>query len=53
MQHMIKKNFKTTLLGLIILTLTNCTTKAQQTINDVKIVGEMKNVMWKGNFMET
>ena len=41
-------NFKTTLLGLTILTLTNCTTKAQQTTNEVKIVGEMKNVMWKG-----
>lgn len=40
--------FKTTLLGLTILTLTNCTTKAQQTTNEVKIVGEMKNVMWKG-----
>jgi acetolactate decarboxylase len=45
---MIKMNFKTTLLGLTILTLTNCTTKAQQTTNEVKIVGEMKNVMWKG-----
>jgi acetolactate decarboxylase len=45
---MIKMNFKTTLLGLTILTLTNCTTKAQQTTNSVKIVGEMKNVMWKG-----
>jgi acetolactate decarboxylase len=41
-------NFKTTLLGLTILTLTNCTTKAQQTTTEVKIVGEMKNVMWKG-----
>lgn len=41
-------NFKTTLLGLTILTLTNCTTKAQQTTNEVKIVGQMKNVMWKG-----
>jgi acetolactate decarboxylase len=45
---MIKMNFKTTLLGLTILTLTNCTTKAQQTTNEVKIVGQMKNVMWKG-----
>ena len=41
-------NFKTTLLGLTILTLTNFTTKAQQTTNEVKIVGQMKNVMWKG-----
>lgn len=45
---MIKMNFKTALLGLTILTLTNCTTKAQQPTNSVKIVGEMKNVMWKG-----
>jgi len=43
-----KMKFKTTLLGLIILTLTGCTSKAQQTTNTVKIVGEMKNVMWKG-----
>lgn len=41
-------NFKTTLLGLKILTLTSCSSKAQQTTNEVKIVGEMKNVMWKG-----
>jgi len=41
-------NFKTTLVGLIILTTTNFSTKAQQTNNKVKIVGEMKNVMWKG-----
>ena len=45
---MIKMNFKTTLIGLTILTLTNCTTKAQQATNEVKIVGEMNNVMWKG-----
>lgn len=45
---MIKVNFKTTLLGLTILTLTSCSSKAQQTTNEVKIVGEMKNVMWKG-----
>ena len=45
---MIKMNFKRILLGLIILTLTNCMTKAQQTTNEVKIVGQMKNVMWKG-----
>lgn len=41
-------NFKTTLLGLTILTLTSCSSKAQQTTNTVKIVGQMKNVMWKG-----
>lgn len=41
-------NFKTTLLGLIILILTSCRSKAQQATNEVKIVGEMKNVMWKG-----
>ena len=41
-------NFRTILLGLTILTLTNCMTKAQQTTNEVKIVGQMKNVMWKG-----
>lgn len=40
--------FKTTLLGLTILTLTSCGSKAQQTTNTVKIIGEMKNVMWKG-----
>jgi len=45
---MIKMKFKTTLLGLTILTLTSCGSKAQQTTNAVKIVGEMKNVMWKG-----
>lgn len=41
-------NFKTTLLGLTILTLINCTIKAQQATNEVKIVGQMKNVMWEG-----
>lgn len=45
---MIKMNFITRLLGLTILASTSCTTKAQQTTNDVIIVGEMKNVMWKG-----
>lgn len=45
---MTKMKFKTTLLGLTILTLTNCTTKVQQRTNEVKIVGQMKNVMWKG-----
>ena len=41
-------NFKITLLGLTILILTSCISKAQQTTKEVKIVGEMKNVMWKG-----
>lgn len=45
---MINMYFKTTLLGLTILTLTNCSSNTQQTTNEVKIVGEMKNVMWKG-----
>jgi len=45
---MIKMNFETTLLALTILTLTSGSSKAQQTTNEVKIVGEMKNVMWKG-----
>jgi len=40
-------NLKTTLPGLVILILTSCST-AQQPANDVKIVGEMKNVMWNG-----
>jgi len=34
--------------SLAVLLLTSCTTKAQQTTNEVKIVGQMKNVMWKG-----
>ena len=41
-------NFKTTLLGLTIFIIASCSSKAQQTTNEVKIVGEMKNVMWKG-----
>lgn len=40
--------FKTTLLGLTILILTNCTSKTRQISNEVHIVGAMKNVMWKG-----
>lgn len=39
---------KTILLALTIFTLTNNSAIAQQTSGDVKIVGEMKNVMWKG-----
>ncbi|MFA5574217.1 MAG: acetolactate decarboxylase [Brumimicrobium sp.] len=40
--------FKTIFYSLAILTLTSCTSKAQQATNEVKIVGEMKNVMWNG-----
>ena len=40
--------FKTTLLGLTLLFLTNLATHAQKTTSNVIIVGEMKNVMWKG-----
>jgi acetolactate decarboxylase len=45
--------FKSTLLLLTILTLTNGPTKARQTTNEVKIVGQMKNVMWKGQLYGT
>lgn len=41
-------NFKTTLFGLALLTLIGCQSTAQKTNNQVKIVGAMKNVMWKG-----
>lgn len=41
-------NLKTTLTGLTILALINFTSQAQQTTNTVTIVGEMRNVMWKG-----
>lgn len=40
--------FKTIFYSLAVLTLISCISKAQQTTNEVKIVGEMKNVMWKG-----
>lgn len=40
--------FKTTLLGLTILTLTACSSTAQQETNSVNIVGQMKDVMWQG-----
>lgn len=39
---------KTTLPLLITLILTSCTSKAQHTDGKVKITGQMKNVMWKG-----
>ena len=41
-------NFKTLLLGLTILTLGGCYSNAQRTTNTVKVVGQMKDVMWKG-----
>lgn len=41
-------NSKTLLSGLTILTLISCSSKAQQKTSEVKIVGKMKNVMWKG-----
>ena len=40
--------FNTTLSGLALLTLISCQSIAQKTNNEVKIVGAMKNVMWKG-----
>jgi acetolactate decarboxylase len=43
-----KINFTKTLLSLTILTLSGSFSKAQQTSNKVNIVGQMKNVMWKG-----
>lgn len=39
---------KKILIGFIALTLINCNSTAQQTNNEVNIVGAMKNVMWKG-----
>jgi acetolactate decarboxylase len=41
-------NYTKTLIIFAILALTSSSSKAQQTTNDVKIVGEMRNVMWKG-----
>lgn len=46
-------NTKTTLLGLAMLTILNYMANAQQKSNEVKIVGEMKNVMWKGQLAGT
>lgn len=43
-----KMKFKSTLLGLTILSLICFGSKAQQATNTVKIVGAMKDVMWKG-----
>lgn len=43
-----KMELKITLLILTILTLINCTSTSRKMIRPVKVVGEMKNVMWKG-----
>lgn len=40
--------FQIAFIGLTILTLICCNSKAQQATNEVKIVGKMQNVMWKG-----
>src|SRR5690554_287843 len=45
---MITMKFKTTLLGLTILILTGCSSTAQKANNSINIVGQMKDVMWKG-----
>ncbi len=45
---MIKRCFKATILGLTILSLTTYKMRAQDRASEVKIVGQMKNVMWKG-----
>lgn len=42
------KLIKTRFLSLLLLTIINGSTHAQQITTEVKIVGEMKNVMWKG-----
>lgn len=39
---------KTTLLGLIILAVASCTSTTEKAANEVKIIGQMKDVMWKG-----
>ena len=39
---------KTTLLGLIILAVACCTSTTEKAANEVKIIGQMKDVMWKG-----
>ncbi|MFM1893580.1 MAG: hypothetical protein RIQ90_746 [Bacteroidota bacterium] len=42
------KDFKFLLLGLTTFLLTSCVSNAQNTSNEIKIVGQMKDVMWKG-----
>ncbi len=41
------------ILGLVIFTLTSCTTTPPETGSEVKVVGEMKSVMWKGQLQGT
>lgn len=41
-------NLIETVLGFFMFTVTSCTSKAQPPKNAVKIVGQMKHVMWKG-----
>src|SRR5690606_22899164 len=43
-----KKVFLSTLLGLSFLIFSNCNSKTDQFSGEVKIVGQMKEVMWKG-----
>lgn len=45
--------FKPTLLGLSLLTLASWSSNAQQPANTVNLVGQMKNVMWKGQLYGT
>ena len=45
-------NFKAIIPGLAILTLSACSSDAQQA-NKIQIVGQMKNVMWKGELYGT
>lgn len=48
-----KMKLLTALVGLFILSISIDSTKAQQSTNEVKIVGQMKNVMWKGQLYGT
>lgn len=41
-------NLRPIFIGLSLLTLANCTTGEQPASNQVRVVGEMRNVMWKG-----
>ncbi|MBX2962367.1 MAG: acetolactate decarboxylase [Cyclobacteriaceae bacterium] len=41
-------NFKIILSGLILLILISCSSNPQQASNTVNVVGQMRNVMWKG-----
>jgi acetolactate decarboxylase len=46
-------NLKPIVIALTLLTLANCTTAEQPVINEVRVVGEMRNVMWKGQLEGT